>query len=97
MSRYADVHLKYSTKVSYRSALEVHLVPYFEGRTLQEIDAPAIAGLQAHLLDGGRRAPKTVHNGVCVLTAVLRVERDWGYLEDLPHARRVRVLKPRFR
>lgn len=97
LRRYVDVHLKYSTKVSYRSALEVHLVPYFEGKTLQDIDAPAIAGLQAFLLDGGRRAPKTVHNLVAVLTAALGVARDWGYLEAVPHVKRVRVPKPAFR
>lgn len=97
LSRYVDVHLKYSTKVTYRSALEVHLVPRFAGQVIRDIDAPAIAALQADLLDGGQRSPKTVRNIVAVLTKALAVAVDWGYLDEVPNVRRLRVPKPKMR
>ncbi len=96
LSRHVDLHMKHSTKVSYRSTVEVHLLPFFGKMLLTEIRASDIAAFQRHL-STGKRSLKTVRNVVAVLTAALRVAVDRDLIDSVPNVRRVKVPEPDFR
>jgi integrase len=82
LENYVKVQCKYSTIVSYESALSEHLVPFFRNALLRDISQRDIAELQAALSEG--RSKKTVRNITAVLTSLLRVGKQWGYVDALP-------------
>lgn len=96
LARHVDLHCKYSTQVTIRSAFRVHILPYFGGWRLGDIDRPALAGFQATLLSGDR-GKKTVRNIMSTLTGALRVAEEWGYIDDVPRVRLVKAARPSFR
>ncbi|MBI4820868.1 MAG: site-specific integrase [Deltaproteobacteria bacterium] len=96
LEQHVRVHHKYSTLVSYESALSQHLVPFFKTAPITSITERDVAALQAHLLDGSRTA-KTVRNVVAVLGAALRVADEWKLIDGLPTIRYPKAEVPTFR
>src|SRR5262249_34092397 len=96
LERHVRVQCKYSTLVTYESALREHLVPFFGEVGLAEISEPQIAELQAKLVQEGKPA-KTVRNILGVLAAALRMACEWRYLEERPRIRHPKDQLTRFR
>jgi integrase len=89
------VHRKYSTLVTYESALHEHLLPEIGDRELRTIDEPFIAALQAKV--GKDRSPKTVRNVMGVLSSALHIAEEWGYIDRVPAFKFPSPGKARFR
>ena len=63
---------------------------------LEDIDAHRIEAFKARLAAKGRAA-STVRNTLGVLSRMLHVARDWGYVTEVPRFNLPRVPVPRFR
>src|SRR5712692_9108166 len=61
---------KKSTLEDYESTLRVHLVPFFGGRTLAEIDVPMVEAFIFAKLEEGK-APKSIKNHLGFLNSIL--------------------------
>ncbi len=96
LEQHVRVHHKYSTLVSYESALSQHLVPFFKASPITSITERDIATLQSRLLDGTRTA-KTVRNIVAVLGAALRVAEEWKLIDRMPTIRYPKAEESTFR
>jgi integrase len=96
LERYVRVQCKYSTLVTYESALREHLVPFFGDILLISIDELKIAELQSKLVLAGKPL-KTVRNILTALSAALRMACEWKYLEERPRIRHPKDENTRFR
>src|SRR5712691_3651399 len=69
---------KKSTLEDYESTLRVHLVPFFGGRTLAEIDGATVEALIFAKLEEGK-APKSIKHHLGLLRSILdyAVKRGW--------------------
>lgn len=78
-----------------QSIMNVHLLPYFGSRRLDQIDRTAIDEFMARQLkqqrpNGKNLSRKTVNNHVAVLSKCLNTAVDW---KELPYAPKIRLLK----
>lgn len=74
-----------TTLSDYRSALRVHLVPFFASRTLNAIDERLVeAFLQTKLRDG--KAAKSIDNWLTLLGAIFRYAERRGWARNNPVA-----------
>ncbi len=96
LERHIRVQCKFSTFVTYESALVQHLIPTFGKQRLDEISGRDVAVFQSDLVNRGL-SPKTVRNMVTVLSSALHTAKEWGYLDEVPLIRFPRVAPTRFR
>ncbi len=95
-SVFVKANLKYATQVTYESTIRYHLVPEFGPMLLGEITGQRVERFKAKLM-GAETAAKTVRNTLGVLSRMLHVAKDWGYLTEVPAIRLPKVPAPRFR
>ena len=96
LENHVSVNCKYSTLVTYESALAQHLVPFFGNSLLSKIEERDIARLKASMRNVGR-SPKTIRNILTVLSSLFSLAKEWGYLQNVPRVRFPKVPPPRFR
>lgn len=81
--------LKISTQSSYRALLKRYVLPWLAGRRLRDVRRGDVQGWLTALAKG-ELSRQSVKNVWSVLSSVLRVATDWGYIEHNP-ARGVRL------
>lgn len=89
-SVFVKANLKYATQVTYESTIPYHLVPEFGSMLLGEISGQRVERFKAKLM-GAETAAKTVRNTLGVLSRMLHVAKDWGYLTEVPAIRLPKV------
>lgn len=86
----AGVTIRPTTRSSYKTVVEAHLGPAFDGVPLTKLRPPAINAFYQRLLTGGEERRALVSGTVRRLHAVFhRAMRDavrWGYLRENPVA-----------
>ena len=93
---YVKANLKYATQVSYESTIRMHLEPELGNCTLLQIGTKRVERFKAKLLAAKLR-PATIRNTLGVLSRMLHVARDWGYIAEIPRFCLPKVPQPRFR
>ena len=93
LDNYVAILCKPATLRSYKQALRVHLVPFFQDRELREISPEEVSLMVAKLHRGGS-APKHINNIKGVLSSMFTKAIEWGYAEQNP-ARMVKALRYR--
>lgn len=89
LETYAVVNNKPSEVVGKESTLRVHLVPFFENLTLDQIGAERIEAYKAAKVREGRLAAKTINNHLTVLRKLLVTAEEWRYIDRVPRIRRL--------
>jgi len=88
--------LKWSTQIRYRSTLKTHLLPTFGTCNMDEIESAQVSRLRAQMRAAGLSA-STIRNTLGVLSRMLHLAKEWGYLREVPHIAFPKVPSPRFR
>ena len=81
---YAPTRLKVSSRVSYRTILDVHLLPRLEDRALREINAPAVCELDAELAKAGESRAVRRQCQIVLRSVVRRFAVESGLLPQAP-------------
>ena len=85
--------------ISKESILRVHLLPFFDNRTLDSVTTRDVEKYKAEKLqasDGKGLSPATINNHLVVLRKLLTTAQEWGLVRELPIIRRLRVVAPPF-
>jgi integrase len=96
LKTYATANNKLSEVETKERILRVHLIPAFGDLLLAEIGPEAIERYKADKLRENLN-PKTVNNHLTVLRRALGVAREWGFLQQVPRVKQLRVARPEFR
>lgn len=92
LDEYVRLRRKPSVVRGYEQALRVHLVPHFGDQAIAEIGRRDVERFVAKLAatphpdTGAPRAPKSVNNVLGVLSSMMSLAVEWGYLERSPCA-----------
>jgi integrase len=78
-----------------RSILDVHLIPAFGKRRLDEIGMREVERYKSRKLKDGL-APKTVNNHLTVLRRLLSLAAEWEFIEAVPTVKWLKAPKPDF-
>lgn len=76
---------KPSTVTAVRSAVDVHLAPFFDGRTAQSVTPADVTGLLVKM-EGAKLSPKSIRNYVGTLSAIYRFGQRKHVLRENPAA-----------
>lgn len=92
--RYVRVNNKPSEQRIKESILRMYLLPFFSGRSLEEIKNQDIEAYKGYALKKGVSG-KTVNNQLMVLGKLLRSAQEWGFLDAVPRIIRLKVISQR--
>ena len=81
---YAPTRLKVSSRVSYRTVLDVHLLPRLRDRALHEIDATAARTLDAELAEAGASRAVRRQSQIVLRSVVRRFAVEASLLPEAP-------------
>ncbi len=93
---YVKGQLKWATQITYKSTVEAHLLPELKNLTLEEITTQRIHKLMAKL-KAAELSKHTMRNTVGVLSRMLHIAKEWGYLATVPEIPFPKVPTPKFR
>lgn len=95
LDTYAETNNKPSEVHSKRTILRVHLVPFFGGMRLDEIEVEHIETYKAKKLKA-RKAAKTVNNHLTVLHRLFAVACEWKKIAYAPAIKWLKAPEPEF-
>ncbi len=95
LSHYATVNNKPSEIRSKEKNLRVHLIPAFGKKWIQDISAHDIERYKAKKAGEGL-SPKTVNNHLTCLRKCLSVVQEWGFVENVPPVKWLKVPTQKF-
>ena len=95
VNTYATANNKPSEVRSKNSILNLHMKPAFGRKRLGAIGSEDVEAYKARMLREGLK-PKTVHNHLAVLSKLMRMAVEWGYLQTLPTIKTMKLDRPEF-
>jgi len=92
---YVKTNNKHTEIVNKRSILNVHLIPFFGTKALNEINGLNVEGFKAKEIKASL-ANKTINNSLTVLSRCLKTAQEWGLLENIPRIKLLKVQQQKF-
>lgn len=95
LDKYARANNKPSEYDSKEQILRQHIVPFWTGHRLDELQDEDIESYKAAKLKAGLE-PKTINNHLAVLSKMMNVALDWKRIARAPRIKRLKVPEPEF-
>ncbi len=94
---YVKGKLAWATQLAYGSTIRTHLLPAFGSRNLRDLCNSGVIARFAADLRAKNLTRSTERNTLGVLSRMLHVAQEWGYVESVPKIPLPKVPKPSFR
>ena len=86
LETYVAVNKRPSSLVADEAMLRIHILPFFRGKTLDQISSFDVERFKAAQLKKGLKE-KSINNHLAVLRKMLSTAKEWGYKSEVPTIR----------